>query len=83
MSASLAAAVALVVAAPGRDALDDEEALAGLHVPQAAGLALQGRRSVTLGEAPFEPLLLRAQPPNLRRPLGERVPRRDVAPERL
>jgi hypothetical protein len=81
--ANLAFAVELVGATPSRDALDDEEALAGLHVAQATGLSLHGGGSVPFGEAPLEPLLLRAQLPNLGRPFGERVPGRDVAPERL
>src|SRR5207342_834411 len=73
----------LVVAPPRRDALDDEEALTRLHIPESPRLTRQGLRGVHVLEAPLEPELLRTELANLLRALPERVSRREVAPQRL
>src|SRR5262245_18260516 len=77
------ASSSLVGAAPGGDALDDEEPLPGLHVAEATCFALQGGGDVTLGEASVEAQLLRAVLFDLGHALGERVARREVALKRL
>src|SRR6185295_8593723 len=75
--------VLLVLAAPGSDALDDEEPLAGLHIAETAGLAGDGLGRVHLTETTLEPELLGPEPLNLGGALGEGVLGGHVAPEGL
>src|SRR5438477_577267 len=65
------------------DALDDEEALAGFHIAQAAGLTRECLGRVGCDEPLLEPQLLRAENANLLCALREGVAGGEVAAQRL
>src|SRR4249919_1355810 len=73
----------LVLAPPGSDALDDEQALAGLDVAEPSRLAGHRLGRVRLRQSPLEPQLLLAQRAHFRGLLLDRIARSQVAPQRL